>query len=272
MVRTGFLTIVAVLVVAAHAPAQNAPRHRWQPGQVLVYKTAHATQVLDTVDGAKVETKSLVNVTKRWQVVDVDANGVATLQLSLAALRIEQTTPKGEVLLFDSTNLEKSDPGMAKQLSPFVGPPVAVLHLDATGKLIDVKESKFSPATRFEEDLPFAVVLPPVLPQANQTWDRAYKITQVGTFDAVQHYTCKSVTASALTIGVTTELKAPPEAVADRIPLLPMQPEGEIVFDLQAGRMHSAVLTIDKELKGHMGEGSSYRLQSNYTEQYVGDK
>lgn len=272
MVRTCFLTVLVALVVAANAPAQNPPRHRWQPGQVFVYKTAHATLVVDSVENNKVETKSLVNVTKRWQVVDVDANGIATLQLSLTTLRIEQTTPKGEVLLFDSTNLEKSDPDMAKQLSPFVGPPVAVLRVDATGNLIDVKESKFGPATRFQEELPFQVVLPPVLPQANQTWDRAYKITQIGTFDAVQHYTCKSVTAAALTIGVATELKAPPEAVADRISLLQMQPEGEVVFDLQAGRMHSAVLKIDKELKGHMGEGSSYRLVSNYTEQYVGDK
>jgi hypothetical protein len=52
--------------------------------------------------------------------------------------------------------------------------------------------------------------------------------------------------------------------------VLQLQPEGEVVFDLQAGRLQSARLRIDKELKGHQGEGSSYKFQSAYTEKYVG--
>jgi hypothetical protein len=278
MVRNGFVTVLVVLVAAASAPAQTPPRYRWQTGQVLVYKIEQSTQAIDIVDGTKSEMKSQHNVTKRWQVVDVDKDGVATLQMSLTALRIEQTTLKGEVLLFDSAAPDKSDPDMRKQLSEFIGKPLAVLRLDATGQLIEVKESKFGPASRFQNELPFAVVLPPVLPQANQTWERAYKITldpPLGTgekFDAVQHYTYKSVTADALTIALTTEMKTQPEAVLNRVPLLQVQPEGEVVFDLQAGRMRSAAMKIDKELKNHMGEGSSYRFVSSYTEQYAGDK
>jgi hypothetical protein len=278
MVRKLLLTMMVVLAAVASASAQTAPRHRWQTGQVLIYKTAHATQAIDIVEDTKVETKSLVNVTKRWQVVSVDPAGVATLQMSLDALRIEQTTPKGDVMLFDSANPDKSDPDMRKQLSQFVGPTLAILRLDPTGKVVEVKESKFGPASRFENELPFAVVLPPVMPQANQTWERAYKITldpPLGAgekFDAVQHYTYKAVTANALSISLTTELKTQPEAIADRIPLLQVQPEGEIVFDVQAGRMRSATLKIDKELKGHKGDGSSYRFVSSYTEQYAGDK
>jgi hypothetical protein len=278
MVRTGFLTLVVALVLTTSATAQAPPRHRWQVGQVLVYKTDHTTQVTDVKEGTTVETKSHVNVTKRWQVANVDTAGVATLQMSLLALRIEQTMPKGDVLLFDSANLDKSDPDMRKQLSQFVGPTLAILRLDPTGKLIEVKESKFGAASRFENELPFQVVLPPILPQAKQTWERAYKVTldpPLGAgekLDAVQHYTYTSVTADALTIGMTTEIKTQPEAVADRVPLLQVQPEGEIVFDMKAGRMASATLKIDKELKGYNGEGSSYRFMSSYTEQYAGDK
>ena len=54
--------------------------------------------------------------------------------------------------------------------------------------------------------------------------------------------------------------------------LLQLQPEGEVVFDAQSGLMRSARLTIDKELKNHQGEGTSYRFQRTYVEQYVGDK
>jgi hypothetical protein len=278
MVRTGFAAAAVLLAVAAAASAQSAPRHRWQTGQTLVYNAEHVTQAVDAVGDTRVETKSSVKLTKRWQVVAVDPSGVATLQMSLATLRIEQTMPGGGVLLFDSSAPDKSDPEMRKQLGQFVGQPLAVLRLDPTGKLVEVKESKFGPPSRFENELPFAVVLPPVMPQAGQGWERVYKVTldpPQGTgekFDAVQRYTCKGATAEALTVTLTTELKAPPQAVKDRIPLLQVLPEGEVVFDVRAGRMRSASLRIDKELKGHQGEDSSYHFTSVYTEQYAGDK
>ena len=51
-----------------------------------------------------------------------------------------------------------------------------------------------------------------------------------------------------------------------------MQPEGEIVFDLQSGLVRSARLVVDKELKNHQGEGTSYRFQRSYVEEYAGAK
>ena len=45
-----------------------------------------------------------------------------------------------------------------------------------------------------------------------------------------------------------------------------------MVFDPQTGIMQSAKLKIDKEVKGHQGDDSSYRLQSTYVEDYVGAK
>jgi hypothetical protein len=56
------------------------------------------------------------------------------------------------------------------------------------------------------------------------------------------------------------------------VPLLQWLPEGEMVFDVQAGILRSATLKIDKELTGHQGEGSSYHFQSVYTAEYAGDR
>ena len=58
-------------------------------------------------------------------------------------------------------------------------------------------------------------------------------------------------------------------SVREQVTLLQQQPEGEIVFNVQAGRLHSTRLMIDKELQGHQGEGSTYRFKSTYTEQYL---
>lgn len=279
MMRKWLLAIAVGMVLAPLASAQApAWRFHWQPGQVLTYKVEQVTTASDTIGDTKAETTTKVNNVKRWQVLAVDAAGVATVQLSLAALRIETTTPNGEVLLFDSADSAKSNPQMREQLARFVGQALVVLRIDARGTVVEVKESKYGPASRYESEPPFVMILPEMAVAAGQSWERAYQITlepPQGTgkkFDAAQKYVCKSVEAGAAVVALTTTVKTLPEAVADQAPLLQMQPEGEIIFDTQTGLLRSARLQIDKELKGHQGEGSSYRFQSKYTEEYVENK
>jgi hypothetical protein len=278
MFRGYIWATITCFVLATAAPAQVAGQFRWQRGQILTYQVEHNTSATDTVGGNKSESKTKLNLTKRWLVLDVDATGVATLQLSLLALRLEVTTPSGGTLLFDSGAPDKSDEHMREELGKFLGQPLAVLRLDTRGRLIEVKESKHGPASRYEVELPFLIMLPEDGPKTGQEWDRAYKITldpPQGTgdkFDAVQKYSCKSVTDNQATLVFTTTLKTMPEGVLDRVPLLQLQPEGEVIFDLKSGRLQSGSLRIEKELTGHQGDGSSYKFQSIYTEKYVEGK
>jgi hypothetical protein len=107
------------------------------------------------------------------------------------------------------------------------------------------------------------------------SWERAYKITlapPLGTgekYDAVQRYTVKTVSADTATLTLTTQLKTALKAPADVIPLWQMLPVGEVTLDLKNGRLHSARLTVDRELKEHQGKDSTCRFQSTQTIQYV---
>jgi hypothetical protein len=276
MMRGWFGTLVAGLLFPALASAQApACQFHWQAGDVLIYRIEHITTASEVAGENKSESKTHLNLTKRWQVLEVDNAGVATLQLTMTSLRLETTSPSGSSLSFDSTMPDKSDPDLREQLARLVGTPLATLRMDAQGQLVEVKESKHGPASRFESELPFLCTLPGGALQTGKSWERAYKITlepPQGTgdkFDAVQHYTCKSVDDATATLTLTTELKALPENALDRVPLLQLQPEGEIVFDLKAGRLRSANLHIEKELADYQGEGSNYKFQSTYTEEYV---
>jgi hypothetical protein len=192
-------------------------------------------------------------------------------------LRLETNTPGGDTLLFDSASPDKNTPELRTQLSGYVGKALALLRVDNQGRVLDVKESKFGPASRYENELPFVGVLPADGPKDGQEWQRDYKITlepPSGTgekYDAVQKYVCKSAADGLMTAMMTTDLKTPP-AVAEQAPLLQLLPAGEVVFDLKAGRLKSAALKIDKEVKGHQGEGSSYHVQVTYNEEYIGDR
>ncbi len=278
MIRRSWLAVTGLVIVAV-APTRAATwRFHWQTGQVLTYKVEQVTTASEEVGGTKVETSTKMNNVKRWQVVSVDNAGVATIQLSLTALRIETKTPKGEVLLFDSENAEKSNPQMREQLSKYVGQPLAMLRVDGWGRVVEVKESKHGPASRFEAEPPFILTLPADAAKPGQAWERSYHITVEppdGTgekYDAVQRFTCKAVDADSATVALKTTLKTQPESLADRIPLFRMLPEGEGVFDTRSGLLRSARTVIEKELTGHQGEGSSYRFKSTYVEEYAGQR
>lgn len=278
MIRAGSLTVfVAWLTLTASAGAQTpAWRFHWQPGQVLNYRVENVMSSSEVVEGTRAETTNKLNEVKRWQVLAVDAAGVATLQLSVTSLRFETKTHKGDVLLFDSANLDKSTPELREQMTKYVNQPLVTLRVDAGGRVVEVKECKQGAASRFESEPPFVVTLPSTVPQPGQSWERAYNVTlepPQGTgekFPATQKYVVKAVDAKGATFVLTTALPKMPEAVGDRVPLLQMMPEGEIVFDVQAGVLRSARLTVDKELAGHQGEGSSYHFKSSYVEEFVG--
>jgi hypothetical protein len=275
MIRGTMVPVLVLSVLGMPVQAQTRGPLRWQAGQALVYQVEHTTKAFDKREEVTSETKSTLKVLKRWQVLAVDAAGVATLQLSLTAMIQEVTTPSGDVLRFDSANPEKGTPQL-KGMANFLNKPLATIRVDSYGRVVEVKESK-SDASSFEHELPFLCSLPAGV-KAGQTWDRTYKITlapPLGTgekYDAVQRFTCKSVTGNLATVVLSTELKAQPKVAADAIPLWQMLPQGEVVFDLAAGRLQSAKLAIEKELKNHQGEGSHTKFSSVLTITWVGAK
>src|SRR5262249_48968818 len=129
MRRGMILTAILLTVVAQPARTQTLNwRFRWQSGQVLNYRIVQQTQATEVTSDGKAETKTRMELVKRWQVLAVDTTGVATVQHSLASMRLETTTPSGEKLLFDSANPDKSNPKLREELSGFIGVPLATLR------------------------------------------------------------------------------------------------------------------------------------------------
>jgi hypothetical protein len=264
------LTLVALAVVKAEEPGQ----FQFKKGQVLEYRVEHSTRAADISQENKSELASRIEQTKRWEVLDVDTAGVATLQLSLIQLKMRQQPPSGEVLEFDSEKPDQSSEQLRKAIAPLLGKPLAVLRLDSTGKVIEVKSS-MGPASRYESELPFAVTVPGKPLEVGQRWNRDYQVAlepPLGTgekFPAQQSYEVKSLAKGQATITFSTTLKEPPANASDRIPLLQFQPRGEVVFWSAAGLLWKAQLISSGVLEGHAGPGSRYEFSSEYREQLV---
>jgi hypothetical protein len=279
MVRTGLMAMATGLLLTAAANAQSVWQFRSSPGQVLTYRVEQITSATEVIGGNKTTTMTKLNLVKRWRNLGTEEGKPGTkLELSLTSLRIQTTKATGETLLFDSVDKEHSTPEMREQLGKFIGQPLAVVRVNGAGQVIEVIDCKYGPATRFESEPPFAAVLPSAVPQPGQAWQRPYHITLAPPqgagekFDAVQKYVCKEIKDGKATIGLTTQVKNLPESLLDQVPLLQAQPEGEVVYDIETGRLQTANLKIDKELKEHQGKGSSYHFESLYTEQLLASK
>jgi hypothetical protein len=264
--------MTALVALAAAVPARaDEWRFRWKQGEVLTYRLQHDTTVTQSENGARDSTTSKLTVVKRWKVLAVDAQGAATLEMSLAALRTEQTRPDGEVLVFDSNDPGKGTPELRQQLAGLVGPPLAVLKVDALGKVVEVVKG----AKEHGAEPPFRLTLPPKAPAAGGGWERPYKITldpphgAGEEYDAVAKFVVRKAEGGAAVIGVSAAVTNPPESPLDRVPLLQKQPAGEVIFDVAAGRLRRAALRIEQEVRDHRGPGSSYRIESTLTEEYL---
>jgi len=276
MLCTWLLSFTAV-VMPETVPGRPDWRYHLQTGQVLSYAVTHSTAASETVGDDTVTTTTEVRMVKRWRILGPEQGKPGTkMALSLASLRIETITGKGETLLFDSANPDRSTSEMRDQLAGLVGPTLAVVRIDSSGKVLEIVECKHGSPRQFESEPPFRLVLPGAEVRGGTRWGRNYHITldpPQGTgekYDATQQYTLQKIQDGTAIIGMTTTIKNMPESPLDQVPLLQAEPQGELYYGVATGEYRGARLRIDKELLNHRGKGTSYRFQSVYKEDYVG--
>lgn len=269
--------LIAWLVVVGHVSAES-PRFKFSKGTTLTYHLVQTTKTIETLLDEKskmpVEQEHLtkVDLDRQWKVLDVDDQGTATLAMSITRMRWEQKLPTGETDVFDST---KPDELNQSEMAKNVGTVLATLRVDRQGKLVEVKESKIGPASRFTVDLPFKLVLPEDAATVGSTWDRQYTIQldpPLGTgekYPTAQTYKVLEPQSGLLTLNLRTTIKDEPTTTADQIPLLRFASEGTLYFDSTNGRYYAARLKMQKELKNHQGEGTSYKYASTYVEDFI---
>ena len=160
---------------------------------------------------------------------------------------------------------------MVEQLKPLIGKTLAVLDVDKTGRVLSAGKNSLA---KYEAEPPFSIVLSNQGIGVGKGWQRKYSLTLeppagIGEkYPGIQDYVCQKVTGSLATISLKTTFKNMPESVLDRIPLIQKQPQGNIVFDIQNGRLHSSDLTIHCDFQNHRGSGSRYQFDSRYQEEY----
>jgi hypothetical protein len=276
-----FFTLGLLIALVSGASAQPpaapaAPRFKWEAGQTLAYRVVQVTTVSETTLDEKTnkpttgEAKTSLVIDRKWLVKAVDDAGVATLEMSITAMKNEFRQPDGSVIGKDSAKPED-----AKEMAAYLNTPIVVVRMDAKGNLVEVKDAKGGTAARLKAELPFRVVLPDAAPAAGATWDRPFALKldpPHGTgesYDFAQKYTSKGAKDGYLIVGVETAMKNPPKNVSEQVPLVPMLWTGDVYFHPATGRYAGSRLKSKAELVNFQGEGTKFVYESNYSEDWV---
>jgi hypothetical protein len=272
----GLLVALAAGSSAQPPAAPAAPRFKWEAGQALAYRVVQVTTVSETTLDEKTnkpttgEAKTSLTIDRKWTVKAVDANGVATLEMSITAMKNEFRQPDGTVVGKDSAKPED-----AKEMAAYLNAPIVVVRMDARGNLVEVKEAKGGAAARLQAELPFRVVLPEAAPAAGATWDRPFALKldpPHGTgesYDFAQKFASKGEKDGYLIVGVETAMKNPPKNVSEQVPLVPMLWSGDVYFHTGTGRYAGSRLKAKAELVNYQGEGTKFVYESTYSEDWV---
>ena len=277
----GFMTIAIISLTSAPLIAAEPFRFQFQPGQTLTYNVRQTTTVRETSPDEKsgeattATTRTQLTLTRKWQVKEVAADGIATLEMAITAMRQEivrpgpadkDGRPTSDTLILDSATAEGQ-----KQMADYLNKPIVSIRIDAQGRVREAKSASGS-AHRIEAELPFRLIWPTEAPKPESTWDRAFTIKldpPLGTgesHEASQTYTYKGLSQGFAVVGMTTAMKSPPTDPTVKLGLIPFMWEGELFFQPSTGRYAGAKLRVRREVTNHLGAGSRFVYESDYAE------
>ncbi|MBY0589333.1 hypothetical protein K2X85_19330 [bacterium] len=273
--RSWVAVFSASLLGISSASAQIPFAFKFKEGSPLVYQTSHVTKVDVVTPKESNSSVASVKQKKRWDVKKVDSLGVATLELTIEALAIEQSDPTGETIKYDSTDLPQSDSKLAEQLKNVTGRPIMQVDLDSDGTIKAYKH--LTQRNDVLRELPFQVTVPADrLPTAGTTWRRDFPITiepplasPPRTLRGVQNCTVSESNSNKLVIDVECKLIDEVKEPKLMVPVVQFLPKGTVVLDPKAGRMVSAQMKTQEVVKNFQGEGSTYTFSSTYSEELL---
>jgi hypothetical protein len=167
--------------------------------------------------------------------------------------------PERAVLEYDSEK-DKSPPPGFEDAAAAVGVPLSRIRISPWGKLIERKIEHHQPAA--DADAPVTVLLPEQEVTVGDTWnedlDVTVKIQSGGTkaIDARRHYKLANVASGIATIEVAYQVLSPINSQIEA-QLVQRLMSGTVRFDIEAGRIASQQMDVDKRILGFAGATSS---------------
>jgi hypothetical protein len=268
----GLLLIGLLFTGAGSCEEKYTLRYRFQPGETLRWNVEHRTAVRTTVSGQTQTAETDSRSVKAWRVRQVRPDGTAVFEHLVESVDMRQQLSGCDPVRYNSRTDKKVPVGF-ESAAAAVGVPLVVVTLDSRGKILERERKVNSTATQNEGAMTIPLPEKPVA--VGEDWSQTcdievpLKTGGVKKIKAVQQFTLESVQTAVATIRVATQILTPladPEIEAQ---VVERESTGRVRFDLDAGRILSQQLDVDKHVVGFRGGASSLHYQMRFCEEFL---
>ncbi len=247
-------------------------RYKLKPNETLTYDVEHLVKVKTTIDGVSQTQRSRSTSRKVWEVTEASEHS-AVFTHAIEYLNMWSEAQGAVPVKYDSRKGE-TPPAEYEKVAKMVGKPLALVKVDTLGNIVDredmVDKIDFGTAG-------LTVPLPQKEVSIGQTWAVSRDVPvrlDDGSFKAIktrQRYRLESVESGVARISMKTQVLTPSITPRVESQLIQKMTNGEIRFDIDAGRLLSRKFEWDESVVGFNGAKSNMEYLGRITETYVAD-
>lgn len=241
--------------------------YKFKQGEVLRYAVEHLATVDTRISGNKQVSRSRSASTKAWTVNAVTADTIEFTHRVEDVEMWKQDDGREEVRYNSLT--DSKPPAEYEHVAESIGKPLAVVTIDRTGQIIKRNNESSQPDLGFGG---LVVPLPKGEIKLGHSWVVPKKLrlrTRDGLYKEVNtqmRYRLEQVKLDVATISVKTEVLTPINDSTLKSQLVQQLSDGEIKFDLDAGRVISKQLDWSETVIGFNGPDSNMKYLARFTE------
>lgn len=248
---------------AAPAPLQTYTlRFQFTKGESSHYAVRQQNELEVEYNEVAEKTKSQANSVRHFKVLDVDSEGVATLELCIDRCYMT-ATQNGTTVTYDSTKPEAEVPSQFYQVAAMLGRPSVQIRMAPSGKVVGITSllgQAVDSLTADDQKLDVLFTLPEKPVAVGDQWSETSK-AEVAAAAAIvggakesvtilRKYTLTGVKEGVATIGLQTIILTPNIDAEKQTQLVQKLWKGEIRFDIAKGRMLARRQEISEEVAG----------------------
>lgn len=244
-------------------------RYKYQPGETIHYSVEQLVSVDTSIAGNRQQTQLRSRSGRSLKVEAVDpSTGVMQFAHTVDYVDMWSEVSGREAQQYDSRK-DKDPPAGYEQVAQNVGKPISTIFLNPLGQIVDRRDLVPQPELGLGGvSIPFPEAAIPIGYTWNQPLDVKVRLEdqRIKVVKTREVYKLERVETGVATISIKTEVLTPLDDARVKSQIIQRISQGEMRFDLDAGRLISKQLDWDESVVGFAGADSNMKYLSRFTE------
>lgn len=247
---------------------QHLLRYKYAKGETIRYQVEQLVTIDTTISGNRQETKLQSRSGRTLQVQEVDASGQMRFTNTIDYVDMWSEVSGRQAVKYDSRK-DKEAPAEYQVVASHVGKPISVITLSPTGQIVERRDEFSQPELGLGG---VSIPLPEGPVSIGHVWSQPMELKvrtedqRVKVVKTREVYRLERVETGVATISLKTEVLTPLDDARVKSQIIQRISQGEIRFDLDAGRLLSKQLDWDESVVGFAGAESNMKYLARFTE------